>query len=78
MVRVKLRHACAELQVQDEKGWAPIHVCGWKDNSHITDVILRSGRCDVNIKTNNGNTALHWVCAKALFLRVLLHVRCRR
>ena len=48
-------------QVKDEKGWTALHICAWKDNSHVADVLLRSGRCNVNEQTNNGNTALHWV-----------------
>eukprot|EP00750_Incisomonas_marina_P002263 INCI12177.3.p1 GENE.INCI12177.3~~INCI12177.3.p1 ORF type:complete len:371 (+),score=67.13 INCI12177.3:119-1231(+) len=54
----------ANVNVKDEKGWTALHICAWKDNSHVADVLLRSGRCNVNEQTNNGNTALHWAAQK--------------
>ncbi|XP_061411349.1 krev interaction trapped protein 1 isoform X1 [Lethenteron reissneri] len=44
----------------DHDQWAPIHYACWYGQVEATQVLLEQGRCDPNLPTGQGSTALHF------------------
>ncbi|CAG9992909.1 unnamed protein product [Clonostachys byssicola] len=64
------------INVQDEEGWAPLHVAVNDTNEPITKLLLERPEIDVNVTTKQGWTALHMAmvsCSRNLANLLLDH-----
>ncbi|KAK8186813.1 ankyrin repeat-containing domain protein, partial [Phyllosticta paracitricarpa] len=65
IVRLFVQTKNFDVDEQDGSGWTPLMMAAsLKDSDELVDLLISRG-ADVNIKNNNGNTALHFTASKS-------------